>query len=87
MKISDEETELLTDDKEVEKAAEELYKQGVKVVVVTLGGNGAYIYGREGGVMVPGFPVSHVADTNGAGGLSGEDFSIRSMHQGRDRRS
>ena len=37
MKISDEETELLTDDKEVEKAAEELYKQGVKVVVVTLG--------------------------------------------------
>ena len=67
MKISDEETELLTDDKEVEKAAEELYRQGVKVVVVTLGGNGAYVYGREGGVMVPGFPVSHVVDTNGAG--------------------
>ena len=67
MKISDEETELLTGYKEVEKAAEALFRQGVKVVAVTLGGNGAYIYCKEGGIMVPGFMVERVADTNGAG--------------------
>ena len=42
IKISDEETELLTGYKEVKKAAEALFRQGVKVVAVTLGGNGAY---------------------------------------------
>ena len=67
MKISDEETELLTGYKEVEKAAEALFRQGVKIVAVTLGGNGAYIYCKEGGGIIPGFAVEHVADTNGAG--------------------
>lgn len=67
MKISDEETELLTGYKDVREAAEELYRQGVKIVAVTLGGKGAYIYCREGGRMVPGFAVTRVEDTNGAG--------------------
>ena len=49
------------------EAVEELYRQGVKIIAVTLGGNGAYIYNKEGGCMVPGFTVEHVADTNGAG--------------------
>lgn len=67
MKISDEETELLTDDKDVRSAAKALYAQGVKIVAVTLGGDGAYLYSRHGGCMVPGFPVTQIADTNGAG--------------------
>lgn len=67
MKISDEEIELLTEYKNMMEAVEELYRQGVKIVAVTLGGNGAYIYNKEGGCMVPGFTVEHVADTNGAG--------------------
>lgn len=67
MKISDEETGLLTDHENVMEAAKALYRQGVKVAVVTLGGNGAYIYNKEGGCVVPGFTVEHVADTNGAG--------------------
>ena len=67
MKISDEETELLTDEKEVEKAAETLYRQGVKIVAVTLGRKGAYIYSKDGGCVVPGFEVSQIGDTNGAG--------------------
>ena len=67
MKISDEETELLTDHKDVREAAEVLYSQGVKVVAVTLGGEGAYLYGKDGGCMVPGFAVKQIADTNGAG--------------------
>lgn len=67
MKISDEETELLTGHEDVREAAEALYHQGVKIVAVTLGGKGAYIYCKDGGCLVPGFAVSHVADTNGAG--------------------
>ena len=67
MKISEEETELLTDYKSVPEAAEELYHQGVKIVVITLGANGAYVYGKDGGSFVSGFDVLHVGDTNGAG--------------------
>lgn len=67
MKISEEETELLTDCRDVREAAEALYRQGVKVVVVTLGGNGAYVYSKDGGSMVPGFPTEKLEDTNGAG--------------------
>lgn len=67
MKISDEETALLTDHEDVEEAAKALYAQGVKVVAVTLGGSGAYVYCKDGGFTVPGFHVSQVADTNGAG--------------------
>lgn len=67
MKLSDEETELLTDHKDVCEAAKVLYEQGVKIVAVTLGGKGAYIYSKHGGCMVPGFTVNQIADTNGAG--------------------
>lgn len=67
MKISDEEIELLTGYQNMMEAVEELYRQGVKIIAVTLGGNGAYIYNKEGGCMVPGFTVEHVTDTNGAG--------------------
>ncbi|WP_082891637.1 PfkB family carbohydrate kinase [Bariatricus massiliensis] len=67
MKISDEETVLLTDCKDIQEAAEALYRQGVKIVAVTLGAKGAYIYCKEGGSMVPGFTVTKPEDTNGAG--------------------
>lgn len=66
MKISDEETELLTDRKEPEEAAKILYKRGVSIIAVTLGSEGAYIYCREGGRKVAGFPCRAV-DTTGAG--------------------
>ena len=67
MKISDEETELLTGEKDAKKAAEALCCQGVKVVAVTMGGDGAYIYCRDGGSLVPGFQAERIGDTNGAG--------------------
>lgn len=66
MKISDEETGLLTGIEDVEGAAKALCDQGVKVAVVTVGKDGAYVYSKDGGQVVPGF-VSKVADTNGAG--------------------
>lgn len=66
VKISEEETELLTGFAAPEKAAEALLDRGVKLVIVTLGANGAYWrYGKDSGT-VPGFKVK-VADTNGAG--------------------
>ena len=66
MKISDEETELLTSHKEPAKAAKELVEQGTSIVVVTLGAKGAYVCTKEGGIIVPGFK-SRVIDTTGAG--------------------
>lgn len=67
IKISDEETALLTDEKDVAKAAEILYDQGVKIVVITLGSEGAYVYNKEGGCLVKGFKPEKIGDTNGAG--------------------
>lgn len=66
MKISDEETELLTGEESPEKAASILFRKGIKIAVVTLGSKGAYLYCKEGGVDIPGF-VSEAVDTNGAG--------------------
>ena len=66
MKISDEETELLTGKEKPEEAAEILFQKGVKIIAVTLGSEGAYLYCKEGGIQIPGF-ASRAVDTNGAG--------------------
>ena len=66
MKISDEETALLTDIVEPEGAAKKLVEQGVPVVAVTLGSKGALVCTKEGSVIVPGFKANMV-DTTGAG--------------------
>ena len=66
MKISDEETALLTDIAEPEGAAKALVAQGVSVVAVTLGADGALVCTKEGSTVVPGFKANMV-DTTGAG--------------------
>ena len=66
MKISDEETKLLTDKESPEEAAKILFQKGVKIVIVTLGSDGAYLYCQDGGVYIHGF-LSKAVDTNGAG--------------------
>ncbi len=71
LKISDEETALLSGYEAPEAAAEELGKKGIKLVLVTLGPDGVYYrYQPENGDVltgtVAGFKVK-VADTNGAG--------------------
>lgn len=66
MKISDEETELLTGKSDVKKSAKALYDKGVKVVVVTLGAKGAYVFNKDGGEFVEPFKCK-VVDTTGAG--------------------
>jgi len=66
VKISDEETLLMTGCSRPEDAARALHSQGVKLVLVTLGADGAFwsFNGMSG--LVDGFRVK-VADTNGAG--------------------
>ena len=66
MKLSDEETELLTDIADAEGAAKKLIEQGVRLVAVTLGAEGSLIATKEGCVHVAGCPAS-VVDTTGAG--------------------
>ena len=66
MKMSDEETALLTDIADPAKAAAKLVALGIPLVAVTLGAEGAYVCTKEGGEVVPGFS-SRVVDTTGAG--------------------
>ena len=66
MKISEEETLLLTDENDYQKAANVLMQRGVKIVVVTLGKLGAYVQTKQGGTLVKGFRNKAV-DATGAG--------------------
>lgn len=66
MKLSDEETRLLTDAAEPQAAAARLLEQGISCVAVTLGAEGALAATRDGMCRVPGFPAQ-VVDTTGAG--------------------
>mgnify|MGYP003374471409 CR=1 FL=1 len=83
VKISDEETELLTGYKQVEEAAKFLHQQGVAVVAVTMGEHGAYIYNKDGGVKVPGFAARQIGDTNGAGDSFWGGFLYRICYAGK----
>lgn len=66
VKISNEETALLTDFPRPADAASKLLDQGVKVVCVTLDADGAYVATKDGATTVPSFKVKPV-DTTGAG--------------------
>ncbi len=66
IKISDEETELLTDKKDVYEAADALLLQGVSVVIVTMGKDGAIVRTKDGVVQSAAQTVQAV-DTTGAG--------------------
>lgn len=66
MKISDEEMELVTDKNNPVEAAKFLINNGVKLVVITLGKDGAYVCNNEVGKFVSGFRSNSI-DTTGAG--------------------
>ena len=66
MKVSDEELPLLTGETDLEKAADALTDQGVKLVAITLGSKGAFVRMHGENRLVPGFR-SNVVDTTGAG--------------------
>ncbi len=67
MKLSDEETELLTDRAAPEDALRALNGMGVRCACVTLGKDGALVGVGGRTTHVPAFPVAKIVDTTGAG--------------------
>ena len=66
IKISDEETELITGQKSPEAAADALLAEGISLVIVTMGRDGAYVRTRDFAHRAPAAEVKAV-DTTGAG--------------------
>lgn len=66
IKISSEEMGLLTGEEELDKAAGKLHDQGITLVVITLGADGAYVSLKRCNTMVAGFECRPI-DTTGAG--------------------
>lgn len=66
IKLSEEETDFVTPEKDPKAAGKFLSNYGVKAVFITLGKNGAYVFNREGCAFAPSVP-GHAIDTNGAG--------------------
>ena len=66
IKISDEETELLTGYKEPEKAALKLIEQGISLVFITLGSEGSFLKTKDFQIRVKS-KKCNVVDTTGAG--------------------
>lgn len=67
VKVSEEEIELLTGYTDVRKAAESITEYGAKIVLITLGEKGSFVYLQDQQeAYVPGYS-SKVVDTTGAG--------------------
>ncbi|NLP50445.1 aminoimidazole riboside kinase [Bacillus sp. RO1] len=66
LKISEEELEFITGEKDIKKGAEKLAIYEIPLLLVTLGSEGSYIFTREGNQHVPARKVTTV-DTTGAG--------------------
>lgn len=66
VKISEEETALMTGASDYRRAAKKLLQHGAKIAVVTLGKIGAYVQTQDGGRIVKGFRNKAV-DATGAG--------------------
>lgn len=66
LKLSEEELPLITGTSDLEEGTKLLEGQGIRLTMVTLGGNGVFCRWQGQGWHQPGIPVK-VADTNGAG--------------------
>ena len=83
IKISDEETALLTGEADCEKTAEKLIEGGAKIAVVTLCKDGAFVRTRDGGEYVKGFEVNAV-DCTGAGDAFWGGFLLKFAQCGKN---
>ncbi len=66
IKISDEETNIMTGTNDLDRAGDILISSGIKIAVITLGKRGAYVRTSDGSVTVPGFR-NKALDATGAG--------------------
>jgi fructokinase len=82
MKLSDEETELLTDMADPEEAAKVLNKNGISMVAVTLGKDGALVCTGNDCRHVSGYEVAAI-DTTGAGDAFWGGFLYKLLKSGK----
>ena len=82
-KISDEETFLLTGENDYVAAADKLIADGVKIAVITLGKNGAYVRTKDFSFKSDGFSVNAV-DCTGAGDAFWGGFLTKLCKSGKD---
>lgn len=82
MKVSDEESKLITGETDYKEAAAVILEQGPKIVAVTLGAEGVYITDGKSGRCVSGFPVRAI-DTTGAGDCFWGGFLSRYLTSGK----
>ncbi len=66
LKISDEESILLTGEEDYTKASGKLLQKGPKLIAITLGSQGVYLVNQERAEIIPGISVEAI-DTTGAG--------------------
>ena len=66
VKVSDEESIMLSGEKDYKKAALKLLQKGPRIIAVTLGEKGVYLACNKGDSVIPGFKAD-VTDTTGAG--------------------
>ena len=66
LKVSEDELEFITGEKDEEKAIQCLFKGNVKLVFLTKGKDGVVLYSKNGSIEVPSQPVKAI-DTTGAG--------------------
>jgi len=81
VKISDEETLLVTGVEDPVDASKRLVESGIKAALVTLGKDGALVRSRDGFTFVPAF-VGNVIDTTGAGDSFTGGFLARLIQSG-----
>jgi len=67
IKLSEQELPMLTGSDDFDEGSRRLENMGVSLILITLGGAGAFCRWQGENFTVPGVPVAHVADTNGAG--------------------
>ncbi len=67
IKISDEECELITGEKEPDKAGKILNDMGISIALITLGSKGSLAFINGESKFVKGFKAKEVVDTTGAG--------------------
>lgn len=67
LKLSSEELEFITGKTDILEALPKLFSLGIKLVIYTLGENGASAYTNRSSASVKGIKVSDVVDTTGAG--------------------
>ncbi len=82
IKISDEETELLTGERSETAAAKKLMETGISCVIVTMGAKGAYVAVKNASVYSEAIPAA-VVDTTGAGDAFMGGFLYRVAKSGK----